>query len=85
MLRVSRALELHIGLRTKLRAELQGGDPLHTACSIHCVTSTLGGQRCRKAFGRAFGRSFVELRTELRAELLQGFGRARCRAFVELW
>ena len=54
--------------------------------------STLGGQRCCKAFGKAFGRAFAELRTELRAELrtelraelraelLQGFG-----AFAELW
>ncbi len=81
MLRVSRALELRIGLRVKLRAELQAelqrGDPLgplRTACSIHCVASTLGGQRCCKAFGRAFGRAFAELRTELRAELLQSFG-----------
>jgi hypothetical protein len=48
------------------------------------VTSTLGGQRCYKAFGRAFGRAFAELRTELRAELLQALGRAQCRALVEL-
>ena len=41
MLRVSRALELHIGLR-------------------------------------------IELRVELRAELLQSFGRAPCRALIEL-
>jgi hypothetical protein len=44
------------------------------------VASTLGGQRCCKAFGRAFGRAFAELRTELRVELLQSF----CRALVEL-
>ena len=44
------------------------------------MASTLGGQRCCKAFGRAFGRAFVKLRTELRAELLQGF----VRALVEL-
>ena len=46
--------------------------------------STLGGQRCCKAFGKAFGRAFAELctelRAELRAELLQGFV-----AFAELW
>ena len=80
MLCVGRALELRIGLRVRLRTELQaalqGGDPLRTACSIHCMASTLGRQRCCKAFGRAFGRAFAELRTELRAELLQGFGRA---------
>ena len=90
MLLVSRALELRIGLlvklRAELRAELQRGDlgPLRTACSIHCVASTLGGQRCCKAFSRAFGRAFAELCMELRAELLQGFGRARWRALVEL-
>ena len=87
-LRVSRALELRIGLQVKLRAELQKGDPLRPPCALralfHCVASTLGGQRCGKAFGRAFGRAFVELRTELRAELLQGFGRAQCRTFAEL-
>ena len=76
MLRVSRALELRIGLRAELRAGIQGGDPLDLpgrSCSI-----SLRGQytRCCKAFGRAFGRAFVELRTELRAELLQGFGKA---------
>ena len=78
-LRVSRASELRIGLRVKLQAELrvelQGGDPwtpLRTACSIYCVASTLGGQRCCKAFGRAF----TELRVELRVELLLGFSRA---------
>ena len=76
VLHVSRALELCIGLR----AELQGGAPLCTACSIHSVASTLGGQRCCKAFGRAF----AELCTEPRAKLLQGFGRAWCRAFAEL-
>ena len=92
MLRVSRALKLRIGLRVKLRAELRAelqGEapwtPLRTACSIYCVASIPGGQRCCKAFGRAFGRAFAELRTELRAELLQGFGRALCRAFVELY
>ena len=37
------------------------------------MASTLGGQRCCKAFGRAF----TELRTELRAELF-------CRALAEL-
>ena len=52
--------------------------------SIYCVASTLGGQRCCKAFGRAFGRAFAELCTELRAELLEGFGRARRRAFTGL-
>ena len=41
-------------------------------CSIHCVASTLGGQRCYKAFGRAFGRAFAELGAELGAEPLQG-------------
>jgi len=45
------------------------------------VASTLGGQRCCKAFGRAF----AELCTELRVGALQGFGRAQCRAFAELW
>ena len=49
-------------------------------CSIHCVASTLGGQRCCKAFGGAF----AELCTEPRAGLLQGFGRAQRRAFAEL-
>jgi hypothetical protein len=82
VLRVSRALELRIGLRAELRAELQGGDPLGPPCALrapfYCIASTLGGQRCCKAFGRAFGRAFVKLRTELRAELLQGFGRALC-------
>jgi hypothetical protein len=52
---------------------------------FYCVASILGRQRCCKAFGRAFGRALAEPRTELRAELLQGFGRARCRAFAELW
>ncbi len=80
VLRVSRALELcnrassKALSRTSRRASRgrPPWTPLRTACSIRCVASTLGGQRCYKAFGRAFG----ELRTELRAELLQGFGRA---------
>ena len=55
--------------------------PLRTTCSIYCVASTLGGQRCCKAFGRAFSRALVELRVKL----LQGFGRAQCRTFVELF
>jgi hypothetical protein len=82
VLRVSRALELRIGLQVKLRAELQGGDPFGPPCALrapfYCTASTIGGQRCCKAFGRAFGRAFVKLRTELRAELLQGFSRALC-------
>jgi hypothetical protein len=77
MLHVSRALELRIGLQAGLRVELQGGDPLGPPCALralfHCMASTLGRQRCCKAFGRAFGRALAELRTELRAELLQGF------------
>ena len=71
MLRVSRALELRIGLQ----AELQGGDPLGPPCALRalfpCVASTLRGQRCCKAFGRAFGRALAGLRMELLAELLQ--------------
>ena len=43
VLRVSRALELRI----RLRAELQGGDPLGPPCALralfYCVASTLGG------------------------------------------
>ncbi len=51
---------------------------MRTAHSIHCAASTLGGQRCCKAFGRAFGSAFAELRTELRAGLLQSFSTAHC-------
>jgi hypothetical protein len=73
-------LELRIGLRAELQAELQGGDPLGPTCALHApfyyMASTLGGQRYCKAFGRAFSRAFIKLRTELRAELLQGFIRA---------
>ena len=47
VLRVSRALELRIGLRAELRAELQGGDPLRPPYALralfHCVASTLRG------------------------------------------
>ena len=61
VLRVSRALELRIGLR----AELQGGDPLGPPCALrapfYCMASTLGGQRCCKAFGGDFGRAFAGL------------------------
>ena len=84
VLRVSRALELRIGLRAELRVELQGGDPLRPPCALrapfYCMASTLGGQRYCKAFGRAFSRAFIKLYTELRVELLQGF----IRALVEL-
>jgi len=70
-------------------AGLFSNNPLGPPCALRalfrCVASTLGGQRCCKAFGRAFDRALAELRTELRAELLQGFGRARCRAFAEHW
>ena len=52
VLRVSRALELRIGLRAELRAELQGGDPLGPSCALralfHCVASTLGGRGVAK-------------------------------------
>ena len=67
VLRFSRALELHIGLRAELRAELQGGDPLgppsamrgqYTAWAEYCKASD-------RAFGRAFGRALVELCVEL--------------------
>jgi hypothetical protein len=34
--------------------------------------------------GRGAAKPLVELCTELRAKLLQGFGRAWCRAFAEL-
>ena len=42
VLRVSRALELHIGLQ----AELQGGDPLGPSWTppVHCVLHSLLGQ-----------------------------------------
>jgi hypothetical protein len=47
VLRVSRALELRIGLRAELRADLQGGEPLGPPCALralfYCVASTLRG------------------------------------------
>ena len=80
VLRVSRALELRIGLRAELRAELQGGDPLGPPSTMR-GRYTAWAECCKafdRAFGRAFGRAFVELYIELYAELLQSFSRARC-------
>jgi hypothetical protein len=66
VLRVSRALELRIGLRAELRAELQGGDPFGPPCALralfYCVASTLGGQSVAKPL--------IGLLVELLVELL---------------
>ena len=74
-LRVSRALELRIGLQVKLRAELQGGDPLgpplRTACSIYRV-------------GRALAEALVECLVELLQSFVWRFVQSFCRASVEL-
>jgi hypothetical protein len=40
VLRISRALELCIGLQVKLQAELQGGDPLGTPCALRALFTT---------------------------------------------
>ena len=82
VLHVSRALELCIGLR----AELQGGAPLCTACSIHSVASTLGGQRCCKAFGRAqcFEVRHVDSATTYRAQHFLNQSKAGLAKFENL-
>jgi hypothetical protein len=40
VLRISRALELRIGLQVKLQAELQGGDPLGPPCALRALFTT---------------------------------------------
>ena len=65
MLRVSRALELRIGLRVKLRAglraELQGGDPLGPPCALRAPFTAWPVHWV----GRGAAKSLVELLVEL--------------------
>ena len=88
MLRVGRALELRIGLRAGLRAELQGGDPLRPLCALpalfHCVASTLVGRGIAKPLVELLVGLLVELLVELWQSFVQSFVQGFCRALVEL-
>jgi hypothetical protein len=92
-LRVSRALELRIGLRVKLRAELQGGDPLGPPCALHTPSTAWPvhwvGRGAAKplvellqSFVRSFVQSFCRALAELDAELLQGLVELNVLKFV---
>ena len=80
VLGVSRALELCIGLRAELRAELQRGDPLRPPCAqrapftawpVHWV-------------GRGAAKPLVELLVELLQSFVRSFVQSFCRALVGL-
>ena len=84
MLRVSRALELRIGLQVKLRAELQaelqGGDSLGPPCALRAPFT---GWPVHWV-GRGTTEPLVELLVEPLQSFVRSFVQNFCRALVEL-